>query len=114
MIRVLVMANESLLSDSIVSNLVQDPALEVRRLAPHDPGQLPAGNHEEYYVVIIVEEGSSGPGSITVSDLLRESHSLRIITISAQKHHLHVCDVYELPVAGIAQVVHLAKGLNRE
>lgn len=114
MIRVLVMASDSLLADAIVSNLAQDASLEVRRLRQHDPGPLSQTAHEDFSVVILVEETASTRISITASDLLRKHRCIRIITISAQNHNLQICDGYEIPVSGMRQVLDLAKSFDRE
>lgn len=114
MIRVLVMAESSLLADAIASNLAQEVNLKVLRLTQHDPSRVSEAIHEACPVLILIEEKKSNHTFITANDLLRDYGCFRLITISAQKHHLHICDSYELPISGMAQVTNLAKGFNRE
>ncbi|HSL46880.1 MAG TPA: hypothetical protein VK897_25810 [Anaerolineales bacterium] len=112
MIRVLVLASDSLLGDAIVSNLVRDTSLEVSRLTEQDLSR--ATTHADYSVVIIVEEAGQKNPSSTAENLLRNYSSVRIITISSQRHSLHVCDRHELPISGMKQVIYLAKSLDRQ
>jgi hypothetical protein len=113
MIGVLVMASDSLMADAIVSNLEQDATLRVRRIINQEADQVAQVLHEDCSVVIIVEDGRSNDSSITAGHLLRQDRSLRIITISSQKHNLHIYDGYEMPASSMAQVVRLAKGFNQ-
>lgn len=114
MVHVLVMANDSLLADAIVSNLAQETTLDVLRLTQQDPGKVHLAIHKDCLVVIIVEEGKSDDAFITANDLLRDYDCFRIITISSQRHHLRICDSYQMPISGVAQVINLAKGFKRE
>jgi len=114
MLRVFVLANESLLADAIVADLSQDTALDVLRLTQHDPSKVHQAIREEGAVVIIVEEGKSNDAIIIANDLLRDCGCFRMITISLQKHHLQIYDSYQMPISGMAQVIGLAKSFNRE
>ena len=114
MVHVLVMANDSLLADAIVSNLAQETTLDVLRLTQQDPGKVHQTIHKDCLVVIIVEEGKSNDGFTTANELLRDYDCFRVITISSQKHHLRICDSYQMPISGVAQVIDLAKGFGQE
>jgi hypothetical protein len=114
MIRVLVMAESSLLADAIISNLAQDPNLDVLRIGQDHRSKLAEVIREDCAVLIVIEEGNSNYAFITANNLLRDFGCLRMITISSQEHHLHVCDSYDIPISGITQIVNLAKGVGRE
>jgi hypothetical protein len=114
MVPVLVMANDSLLADAIVSNLAQETSLDVLRLTYQEQSKVQESIYKDCLVVIIVEEGKSNDASFTASELLRDYDCFRIITISSQKQHLRLCDTYQIPVSGVAQVIELAKGFKRE
>lgn len=114
MIPVLVLAESSLLADAIASNLAQEANLKVLRLTQHDPSRVSEAIREDCSVLIIIEEGKNNHAFITADDLFRDYGCFRIITISPQKHHLHICDSYEMPISGMAQVINLAKDFNQE
>ena len=112
MIRVLVMAESSLLADAIVSNLAQEANLAVLRLTDHDPSMI--SEARGCSVLIMVEEGKPHHPFIPANDMLRDYGCFRLITVSPQKHHLHVWDRYEMPISGMAQAAALAQGFSRE
>jgi len=111
---VLVMANDSLLADLIISNLAEETSLDVLRLTYRDSHKVDNVLREHCLVVIIIEEPGSNPGLITANALLQDYGCFRMITISPEKNHLRICDSYQMPVSGMAQVINLAKGFNRE
>ena len=114
MVNVLVMANDSLLADAIVLNLAQETTLDVLRLTQHDSGKVHQAIQKDCLVVIIVEEGKSDDVFMIANELLQDYDCFRIITMSSQKHHLRICDSYQMPISGMAQVIDLAKGFRRE
>ena len=114
MVHVLVMANDSLLADAIVSNLAQEATLDVLRLTQDDTGQVYQAIQKDCLVVIIVEEGKSNDAFIIANEMLQYYDCFRIITISSQKHHLRICDSYQIPISGVKQVINLAKDFTRE
>jgi len=114
MIRVLVIAGSSLLADAIVSNLAQEANLDVIRIKQHDPTKISEAIPEGCSVLIIIEDENSADAFITANNLFQDNGSLRVITISPEKHHLHICDSYEMPISGMTQVVNLAKGFSQE
>ena len=114
MVHVLVLANDSLLADAIVSNLAQETTLEVLRLTQQEHRKVQRAIPKDCLVVIIVEEGKSNDAFFTANELLQDYDCFRIITISAQKQHLRLCDSYQIPISGVAQVIDLAKGFRRE
>ena len=113
MIRVLVMANDSILADAIMSLLAEEVDMDVLRVTPCEPGKVDQAIREQRSVVIIVEEGTSEDKKlIAPRNLFREYDHLRILTISPEKHHLHVCESYQVPVSGMAQLVHLVRDFS--
>jgi hypothetical protein len=114
MTRVLVMAKSSFIADAIISSLVEETDLDVLQLTQPDPGTISQAIRKECSVLILIEEEQSKGTFITANDLCRESGCFRIITISPYKHHLHICDSYEMPVSGMAQVIDLARDFHRE
>src|SRR5688500_14792981 len=114
MIRVLVMAESSLLADAIVSNLAQEANLDVLRITRPDQSKISEAILEDCSVLIIIKDGNSNDAFITANHLFRDYGCLRVITISPQKHHLHICDSYDMPISGMTQVINLAKGFSLE
>jgi hypothetical protein len=114
MVRVLVMSNDSLLADAIVSNLSQETTLDVLRLTHQNPNKVYQALLEDCPVVIIVEDGKAGDVVITDTDLLKSSGCFRLITVSLQTTHLRIFDSYQMPISGITQVIELAKGFDHE
>lgn len=114
MIRVLVMAESSLLADAIESTLSREMDLEVVRLKYDDLSKVYQTTRKAGSVVVIVEEGKTNGTFAATNDLLPHRGCFRIITISSQNHYLHIFDGYQMPISGMAQVINLAKGVNRE
>jgi hypothetical protein len=114
MIRVLVIAESSLLGDAIVSRLAQEDNLDVVRIKQHDLRKISKAIPERCSVLIIIEDGDSDAAFITANNLFQDYGCFRVITISSEKHHLHVCDSYDMPVSGLTQVINLAKGFSQE
>jgi hypothetical protein len=114
MIRVLVIAGSSLLADAIVLRLAQEANLDMLRIQQHDPTKIAEAILEGYSVVIIIEDEYSADVYITAKNLLQDYGPFRVITVSPEKHHLHICDSYDMPVSGLTQVVNLAKGFSQQ
>jgi len=114
MVDVLVIANDSLLADFIISSLAQETTLDVFRLTYRDSHKVDDVLREHCLAVIIIEETESNNALIAVNDFLRDNSCFRIITISPEKKYIHICDGYQVPISGLAQVINLAKSFNRE
>jgi hypothetical protein len=114
MIRVLVVAERSLLADLIVSSLAPEADLKVLRLTKPDPNMVSQAIREDCPVLILVEEGQSKDTFLIDNDLFSDCSCFRMITVSPDKHYLRICDHYELPLAEMTQVIDLAKNFSRE
>jgi hypothetical protein len=123
--RVFVVAERSLLADLIVLSLAPEPDLEVLWLTRPVPRMVSQAIREEDAVLILVEEKESKDMFITDHDLSGNGSCFRLITVSPEKHHLHIydsyekdhlriCDSYELPFAQMAQVIDLVRNFRRE
>jgi hypothetical protein len=112
--RVLVMAESSFLADAIVLSLAEEADLHVLRLTQSDPGMISQAIRKDCSVLILIEDEKSKDKFITANDLFGDYGCFRIITVSPHKHHLHICDSYEMPVSGMAQVIDLARDFHGE
>ena len=113
MIRVCVIANDSLLGDAMAWVLSREGDLEVLRLTPRELGDVYQAIHEHRAEVIILDESLSDDQRITAKDLLRKDGRLLVITMSPQKPHLEICESYQISNPGLAQVVDLVRASSR-
>jgi len=113
MVDVLVKANDSLLADLIMLSLAQETTLNVLRLPYRDSYKVEDVLREHCLVVIIIEDPESNNDLMTANDLLQDYDCLRIITISPEKKHIHICDSYRRPISGEAQMINLARSFIR-
>ena len=108
MIRVLVMANDSLLADAIASILAEEINLDVVRVTRRE-----LGKGQPHSVVIIVDEGESESESITVTDLFRDDITLLVIKLSLKSWNIFVYESYQLNNPGIERVINLVRDFGR-
>lgn len=108
MIRVLVMANNLLLADSIVSILEEEIDLDVTRVTRRE-----LGKGQPYSVVILVDEGESDDESIKAVDLLRDEITLLVIKVSLESQNVHIYESYQLNKPSIERVINLVRGFSR-
>ena len=104
MIRVLVMANESILADAIASILAKEIDLDVVRVTRRELGK---GGH--YSVVIIVDEEETEGESIKLKDIIREGVTLILIKVSLKSRDIYVFESYQLINPEMNQVVNLIR-----
>jgi hypothetical protein len=104
MIRILVLANDSLLGDMIVSMLSHEIDIDVVRMKYRELGQ-----GDRYSVVIFIDEGESESESIKVTDLLREDLTLLLIKLSLKSRNIFVYESYQLNNPRIARVIDLVR-----
>lgn len=108
MIRVLVMANDSVLVAGITATLAQEIDLDVVRVSSRE-----LGKGDRYSVVIIVDEGESEEAAIKVSDLFREDVSLLVIKLSLKSRDVYVYESYQLNNPGFDRVIELVRDFGK-
>jgi len=113
MVRILVIADDSLLADGIVSILAKEMDMEVIRLTQREPGTGHREICKDGSAVIIFEEGASDHELIAASQRFHEHGPLLVITISPESHHLHICESYQIPNPGKADLVSLVRDFGK-
>jgi len=108
MIRVVVMANDSLLADSIASTLAEEIDLDVVRLTLRE---LQHG--DRHSVVILVEEEESKSESIRFTDLFRDDLTLLLIRVSLESRDIFVYESYQLNNPAVERVIDLVRDFGR-
>ena len=111
MVRVMIVANASLLADSIRALLEQENNLVVHRLTYQEFMNLDSSFLQKASIVIFVELQETE--FHTSFDIVRDhSHGLTI-TMSPYTHHLHISARYEAPNPGIGEVIELVRAFSR-
>jgi len=108
MMRVLVMANDSLLADAIASTLAEEIDLDVVRVTRRE-----LGKGDRHSVVILVDEGEAETESINTTDLFRNEITLLVIKLSLESRNIHVFESYQLNKPGIERVISLVRDFGR-
>jgi hypothetical protein len=108
MMRILMMANDSLLADAVASTLAGELDLDVVRVTRLEPEK---GNRHS--VVIVVDQGESEGSSIRASDLFRSEITLLVIKLSLSRRNIHVIQSYQLNNPEIEQVIDLVREFGR-
>jgi hypothetical protein len=108
MIRVLVMANDSVLADGIAALLAAETDLDVVRLTR---GKL--GKGERYSVVIIVDENDPDSDAVSVVDFIREDVTLLLIKMSLESRNIFVYESYQLNNPTIERVMDLVRNFGK-
>ena len=108
MIRILVMANDSLLADSIVSILEEEMDLGSALVSRRE-----LGKGQPFSMVIIVDEGESENESIKAAELIRDEITLVVIQVSLESQNIHVYESYQLNKPSIERVINLVGGFCR-
>ena len=110
MIRMLILANNSLLADSLVSMLAGEPDMDVVRLTHRE-----FVKGDPYSVVIIIDEGESENETIKVADLFWNHDTLLVIIISLKSRNISVYESYQLINPEMERVIHIVRefsGMN--
>jgi len=107
MIRILVMANESLLADYIASTLSQEIDLDVIRVTRDE-----LGLRKDYSVVIVVDDGLVENESIKLQEVIRDDIALLLVRVSLKNRIVYIDESYQLINPGMAQVVDLVRDFN--
>jgi hypothetical protein len=113
MIRVSVMANDSILVDKIAAILAREIRLDVLQLTYRQPRNIYEAIRDHRSVVILIDEGDSDIESISVSDPKRVDCPLLVIKISLKSRNIHIFESYRLGRPGIEQVVRLVRDFCR-
>jgi hypothetical protein len=108
MIRVLMMANDSLLADGIGSLLAQEINLDVVRIT-----QQELGKGDPHSVLLVIDEGQSVNESIKVADLFRGHGNCIVIMVSLESRNIYIYESYQLDNPDMEQVVHIIKEFSR-
>lgn len=109
MIRVLVMANGSLLADFISSTLARESDLDVVRLTPRKLGKEDRGS-----VVILIEDDQPGADTITPRNAIRENTIPLLIRVSLKNQDIRVYESYRLHNPKMDRVISIIKGFSNK
>jgi hypothetical protein len=112
MIRVLLIADNTLLADGIESILVKEMDLDVLRLTHREPGKVDQAIRNQRSIVFIVEDGASNHESITPGVLFCNYGCLLMFTISPEKLYLHFSENCQIPFTGMKQVIDLVRAFS--
>lgn len=113
MIRVLVMANNSLLVDAIASILAVEIGPDVLQLRYRLPRNIYETLRDPRSVLVVVDEGESESDSIKVPESFRNESPLLMIKASLKTMNIELFKGYQLPGPGIEQVIELVRDFIR-
>ena len=108
MIRVLMMANDSILAEGIGSLLAQEIDLDVVRLTRRE---LDNGDHHS--VLILIDEGQPGNEAMNVLELFRDRPNLLVIMLSLESRNIYIYESHQLDNPEIEQVIHIIREFSR-
>ena len=108
MIRVVVMANDSLLADGIAGLLALEIDLDVVRLTR---GKL--GKGDRYSVVIIVDENDADSEAVNIADFIREDVTLLLIKMSLESRNIFIYESYQLNNPTAERVMELVREFGK-
>jgi hypothetical protein len=107
---VLVIANDSVLTDAIVSTLGEENDLDVLRATRYESEKVAQAVREHCPVVIVVEEGSSEEKMFMTGNLFNGYDHLRILVVSPEQSRVRICESYHVPISRMEQMVNLVRG----
>ena len=107
MIQVLVMANDSLLADHIVSTMSREIDLDVFRMTRDE-----LGSRRDYSVVIVVDEEMDEREPIQLNEIMRNDSNLLLIRVSLKDSNVYVDERYQIANPGIGQMVNVVRNFN--
>jgi hypothetical protein len=108
MLHVLVLANDSVLADIIVSTLSKEIDIDVVRMRYQE---LKRG--DQYSVVILVDEEEPETEPFWFAELFREGVTLLLIRVSIKSRNIYVCESYQINNPSMERVVDLIKDFGR-
>jgi hypothetical protein len=109
MIRVLVMANDSLLVDAVGSILVVEIGPDVLQLAYQLPRHIYNTVRDPLSVLIVIDEGESQSDSIKLPESFREEGPLLMIKASLKAMNINIFKGYQLTKPLMEQVMELVR-----
>ena len=107
--RVLILANDSLLAQFIETTISQERDLEVFRVAPNELGM-----HQDYSIVIVVDEEMGEIENLQPNEIIRGEGSLLVMRVSSKSRNVHIHERYQLLNPGIMQMVDLLREFDRK
>jgi hypothetical protein len=108
MIHVLVLANDSVLADIIVSTLSNEIDLDVVRMRYQE---LKRG--DQYSVVILVDEEESESDPLQFTDLFHHGITLLLIRVSLKSRNIFVYESYQINNPTIEWVIELVRDFSQ-
>jgi hypothetical protein len=108
MLHVLVLANDSVLADSIVSTLSKEIDIDVVRTTYQE---LKRG--DQYSVVILVDEEEPESEPFWFNDLFRDGITLLLIRVSLKSRNIFVYESYQINNPGMERVVELVRDFSQ-
>jgi hypothetical protein len=108
MIRVLLMANDSLLAEGIEQLLAHEIDLDVVRITH----QI-LDSQDPRSALIVIDEGQSENMSISLIDLFRDRPNFLVIMLSLKSRNIYVYESHQLDNPNGEQVIHLIKEFSR-
>ena len=108
MIRVVVMANDSLLADGIARLLASETDLDVVRLTH---GKL--GKGDRYSVVIVVDENDADSEAVNIADFIREGVTLLLIKMSLESRNIFIYESYQFNNPTVERVMELVREFGK-
>jgi hypothetical protein len=108
MIQVLVLANDSLLADTIVSTLSKEIDIDVVRTTSQE---LKRG--DRYSAVILIDEEESESEPFWFTDLFRNDITLLLIRVSLKSRNIFVYESYQINNPTIERVVDLVRDFSQ-
>jgi len=113
MIRVMVMANDSLLVDVIASILAVQIGPDVLQLTYRLPPNIYDAIRDPRSIVIVIDEGGSENEPIKVPDSFRVDSPLLLIKASLKTMNMDIYEGYQLTRPGMEQVIELVRDFSR-
>jgi hypothetical protein len=113
MIRVLVIANDSLLVDAIASILAVEIGPDVLQLIYRLPGSIFEVVRNHRSVLILVDEGATENSSIKVPDSIRDEGPALVIKASLKTMDIDIHKSYPLTRPGMEQAIELVRDFIR-
>jgi hypothetical protein len=112
MMRVSVMANDSVLVDVIAAILAREIRLDVLQLSYHQPLSIARTVRDHRSAVIFIDEGDYDSESMLRKDPFFLDDPLIVIKICLKSRKVYIFETYQLGKPGMDQMVRLVRDLN--